>query len=893
MGISRDHKKTSEVSSSIAETAASVAMRKDPRPHQKEAIKDIVDELSKPGNNQRTTCVMACGTGKTLVAKWASEQLGPRTLLAEPSLSLIAQNLREWRAQDQRADVEYLVVCSDQSVVKVNADEARVRPEEISARVTNSPEEIAAFLRGNDKRKILIPTYHSTHLVAEAMALPRVPRFDCTVADEAHRTATREESFFSTILDQSLIRSRTRLFLTATPKVFVGHNGVDEVEISMDNQKLYGSRCHTLSFAKAVNKGLLSDYKLVVAAIPESQGRLIGGRRKDIDLRYAAADLALLRAAGKYNLSKVITFHGSVKRAHDLADRFEYAATRCLPNKDVWIHAVDGKMPSRTREHLIELFREQPAAKLSLLSNCLVLTEGVDVPAVDGVAFYDKKEDEKDIIQAIGRAMRKSPGKQYGYIVVPVVVPDGSDYDSVLSHSDFKKVWQVIRALRAHDEHFEVRCRRFGIGNGGGSAIGPKRDSEEICVDIDLLPQGFRNKLQAKVVSVGLGLRGKVPLSEEAILTAARAFYAQHGRIPTKYFNAPVPGLSDETWVGIDLALSKGLRGLAGGTSLSVLLAPMRKELGILRSSEKQTLSEKQVLAASIKYFRATGQFPNQKTTDSVPGMPGETWTILDTALRDGNRGLPGGSSLSILTKAARDKVGLVKKHEKGELTVKQILAAGSEYLSVNGKIPTVETSDGVPGLPNETWIGINSALHRGLRGLPNGSSLSKVLRPLREKLGIKNNNEKAPLSVAKIVTAARLFYREHGILPSQSTTDPVPGMKGENWSAINANLKQGGRGLPGSTSLSNVLAGLRDELGIVSRKEKPLLTEKQIIVAAKKYYKVTGRLPGAHNQDPVPGMPGEKWQNIQNALKKGLRGLPGGTSLARILEDLRKELGL
>jgi predicted helicase len=245
--------------------------RKNPLPHQSEALNDILPALRQPGSDVRAQGIMACGTGKTLVGTWAAEELGPRTLLTEPSLALVAQNVREWRANVRRELPEYLVVCSDQSVVRPNADEVVIRPEELGMRVTSSAHEVAAFLRGTSGRKLLVSTPHSTPIVAAAMRRTGVPGFDCTVVDEAHRTAVREESVFGVVLDQAEIRSRTRLFLTATPRIYHENDrGADDV-VSMSDEKVYGPRAHTLSFRRAIERRLLCDYQVVVPLLWKDQ----------------------------------------------------------------------------------------------------------------------------------------------------------------------------------------------------------------------------------------------------------------------------------------------------------------------------------------------------------------------------------------------------------------------------------------------------------------------------------------------------------------------------------------------------------------------------------------------------------------------------------------------
>ena len=195
--------------------------KKTPREHQQEAVKDIVNALNVPGDDVRTQAHMACGTGKTMVALWVAEKLkAQKTLLVEPSLALIAQNLKEWQANASGPPPEVLVICSDQTVVKPNEDEVKIDIRDIPARVTSNPEEVAQFLKSGSERKIVISTYHSLPVLGEAMKVQGTGRFDIAIADEAHRTASKEDGAFTLFHYQEVVPSRLRLYLTATPKIY-------------------------------------------------------------------------------------------------------------------------------------------------------------------------------------------------------------------------------------------------------------------------------------------------------------------------------------------------------------------------------------------------------------------------------------------------------------------------------------------------------------------------------------------------------------------------------------------------------------------------------------------------------------------------------------------------
>ncbi|MCO6431602.1 MAG: DEAD/DEAH box helicase family protein [Deltaproteobacteria bacterium] len=848
--------------------ASGSTLHKSPRPHQADAVQDIVATLSRRGEDLRTQCIMACGTGKTLVGYWAADKLGQRTLLCEPTLNLIRQNLIEWKgAEKRRSGTEYLVVCSDETTVRINQDESIVRPEDLPARVTNDPREIRAFLADTSTPKRLLSTYHSLPLVAQAMKSPKVPRFDCSVADEAHRTATREESVFGLIHDPRAIKSRTRLYLTATPKVFIGDA---ESVYSMDDERTYGKVSHRLPFSKAIERGLLTDYQVVVGAISEREmAQLERLGINDRELKAAVAELAFLRAAEKYHLSKVLTFHSSVRKAHDLADRIEYSAKAFIPKRPVWVHAVDGKMPTATRSHLLTLLGEQPSRTLSVISNCRCLTEGVDVPAIDGVVFFEPRKDEIDIVQAVGRAMRNAPDKKIGTILIPVVIPEGADAETVLARSEYRKVAQVLRALRAHDDRVEAYCRAK-LSKGKGKSGGCPGDYPEIHIDIGSLPEFVRKSLTTKVISTGV--RGTL-LTEEGIIKAAREFYRKYGSLPTQRTKEEVPGMPGESWISIYVATKEGHRGLQKGRTMTEILTPLAKELGL-----DNTLTVDLIIEAARNYYQRNNRLPHTASTEKVPEIPGSTWNAIHLAAYLGYRGFEKGGSLFSILEPLRLELGLDRS-----LSDETIIAAAREFYVLHKKLPSATSKEEVPGRPGDSWKAIDAAASAGTRGLPKGRSLPQILAPLREELGYVRE-----LTEHDVIEAARTFFKKHKHLPTERSVDDVPGMKGVTWRAISEAGKLGNRGLEKGKSLAKLLEPLALELGLSSQ-----LTEAQIIDAARKYFDKYKRLPSQGSKEEVPGMPGMTWRAIDSGGFKGIRGLKKGRTLSKILEPLRNELGL
>jgi superfamily II DNA or RNA helicase len=436
--------------------------RKKPFPHVQEAIKAAVKGFKQTDRGQ---LLMACGTGKTLAAMWIAERLeSKRTLILVPSLSLLAQTLREWSANATRA-FDYLAVCSDETVA--GGDEFVEHTAELGLPVTTDPEVIAAFLRRRGRR-VVFATYQSSPQIAAAYKSP-VPRFDLAVADEAHRCAGRVGTEFTIILDAGQIRSKRRLFMTATPRYYTPRlrreAGELDVEVaSMDDEDVFGPVLHRLSFGEAIERNLLSDYQVVVVGVDDETYRAYAERgelvtrdgRTMTDARTLAGQIGLAKSMRKYDLRRTISFHGRIKAAREfsaeLPDVVAWMPPRARPAGPLWSDHVSGAMTSGHRDRLLLRFRHLAPKERGLLSNARCLGEGVDVPSIDGVAFIDPRRSTIDIVQALGRAIRKAPDKKLGTIVLPVFIPEDENPAQVLDESQFNHVWDVLRALRAHDE---------------------------------------------------------------------------------------------------------------------------------------------------------------------------------------------------------------------------------------------------------------------------------------------------------------------------------------------------------------------------------------------------------------------------------------------------------
>ena len=436
-----------------------------PREHQREAIRDVVKGYT---NSDRGQLIMACGTGKTLTSLFIKEKLdAERVLVLVPSLSLLKQTMQVWTVNG-KLPFELLPVCSDLTVGRSDEDAPVAHTSELGVPVTTNAAEIATFLRRSGPR-VVFSTYQSSPQIAEAFALGRVPAFDLVIADEAHRVAGIESSYFATVLSDTAIRAHRRLFMTATPRYFTGRvikaAQDEDLEVaSMDDQTKFGTVFHRLTFSAAIKRDLLTDYRVAVVGVDNDtyrewadKGTLVtrDGKKVD-DARTLAGQIGLAKAMRKYGLHRAISFHSFVSRAHDFASEMpgviSWMPARQRPEGALWSRHASGEMSAGERHVLLQHLSGLDDGERGLLTNVRCLAEGVDVPTLDGVAFIDPRSSEVDIVQAVGRAMRKSEEKNIGTIVIPVFIDTDTDPKEALRSSVFKPVWDVIQALRAHDE---------------------------------------------------------------------------------------------------------------------------------------------------------------------------------------------------------------------------------------------------------------------------------------------------------------------------------------------------------------------------------------------------------------------------------------------------------
>ena len=490
--------------------------RKEVRPHQQRALDDVFEGFEE---HDRGKLIMACGTGKTFTAlRVAEEQVGPggRVLFAAPSISLVAQALREWAA-DAETPIRAFAVCSDARVGRGDGDGAR--PYDLPIPATTDPSRLAeaAAAEAPDRLTVVFSTYQSMDVIRRAQDAG-MPAFDLAVCDEAHRTTgyaleDEERSSFLLVHDAEAIRARKRLYMTATPRIYnpAARRKAEEADAyvaSMDDEATYGPELHRLGFADAVDAELLSDYKVAILVMDEEQlareyqreladpesglkigdvGRVIGclnGLAKlDPEHDQFGSDPAPMRRA--------VAFSNTIKASQhfvDLVGGLQDDAGREQRGIQAEARHVDGASGVLLRARQLNWLGEHMAfeGQCHILSNARCLTEGIDVPSLDAVLFLQPRKSQIDVVQAVGRVMRRAEDKRFGYVILPVVVPAGDDPAASLDRNNaYAHVWEVLQALRSHDERFDAWVNKLDLNRNRDGApvavigVGPREPREE------------------------------------------------------------------------------------------------------------------------------------------------------------------------------------------------------------------------------------------------------------------------------------------------------------------------------------------------------------------------------------------------------------------------------
>lgn len=498
----------------------------DLRPHQEEAVYNIEQAFAE---HDRCKAIMACGTGKTLMSLRLAEDYldsstyGARTVLfCAPSIALVGQSMREWMAQS-RVPLSPLVVCSDSRASRLGDSIPMTLMDFEYPATTNEKSLYEAYRASAEANQTgivaIFSTYQSIDVIHKAQGLG-LPEFDLVICDEAHRTtgnalpgvSESEASSFMKVHYNTNVKAKKRLYMTATPRIYgdtAKRKGAEEdyTIASMDDESLYGPTAYQIKFGEAVEKNLLTDYKVIVLTVmedaigsriqayddegvdahsldPEDIGKIIGCWKGLVDHGEAAPedatglgdmlvvdDMDTLDVKAR-PLRRAVGFCSTIEASKTICEAFnrivqDYAQDVAEDGYDLncKLRHVDGNMRADVRTQNIAWLGEDVAEdECRILTNARCLAEGIDVPNLDAVIFFNAKNSTVDVVQAVGRVMRRAEGKDYGYIILPIFVPAGMTPEEALDDSKvFANVWSILQALRSHDERIEARVNELNL----------------------------------------------------------------------------------------------------------------------------------------------------------------------------------------------------------------------------------------------------------------------------------------------------------------------------------------------------------------------------------------------------------------------------------------------
>lgn len=489
----------------------------DLRPHQKSSHDAVIKGLA---DAERGKLILACGTGKTFTSLRIAETMagkGKKVLFLVPSLALLSQTLNEW-TQQAKLPLRNFAVCSDSDIGKHKADDDRVvaTRSELDFPSTTNAKSLANSIKGlhdDEHMTVVYSTYHSINVLSDAQMSYSIGEFDLIICDEAHRTtgATFEgedDSNFVMVHSNDNIMAKKRLYMTATPRIYSEDaKATDGVSVvSMDNEEVFGRELFVINFSTAVSLGLLVDYKVIVLSVEESVinrrlQSLLQDENNQLNVDDAAKIVGCWKALSKQGLEgqgdpmqRAVAFCQVINTDYkgkkhkvssklisemfsDVVEAYQQAEISALLEADenavisksltlsCKSEHVDGSMnASKKQEKLDWLKQDLEDNTCHILSNVRCLSEGVDVPALDAVMFMTPRQSQVDVVQSVGRVMRKAPGKTQGYVILPVVVPAGMEPSDALNDNQvYKVVWQVLNALRSHDDSFDAMINKLEL----------------------------------------------------------------------------------------------------------------------------------------------------------------------------------------------------------------------------------------------------------------------------------------------------------------------------------------------------------------------------------------------------------------------------------------------
>ena len=478
------------------------------RPYQVPAVRDTLDGLKE---RDRGKLIMACGSGKTFTALRVAEEMvgtGGTVLFLTPSISLLSQSLIDW-ANDADLPLKPFAVCSDTHAGKRNSEED-ISPYDLTETPSTDSDHLVKRFNQTDRQNVMtvvFSTYQSLDVVAASQNQDGgLPEFGLIISDEAHRTTGvsltgKDESNFRRVHNNQFIKGKKRLYMTATPRIYgdrakkqASESNLTVALTSMDNEEIYGTELHRLSFGEAVEKEILTPYKVVILNVDQQKvgvdlDKLLSDDKAAVNMDNGARMIGCWNGLGKraagidfeqdpQHALRAVAFSNRIRDSELFTEWFPSVIETVISGQDkpennllCQVRHVDGRQNAFDRaRHLAWLRSESEPETCRILSNARCLTEGIDVPALDAVIFLDPRKSDIDVVQAVGRVMRRQPGKKFGYIILPIAQVPGATAEESINSSAYKAVWQVINAISAHDDRFEAIINQFALTSSSGAA---------------------------------------------------------------------------------------------------------------------------------------------------------------------------------------------------------------------------------------------------------------------------------------------------------------------------------------------------------------------------------------------------------------------------------------
>ncbi|MXW06668.1 MAG: DEAD/DEAH box helicase, partial [Gammaproteobacteria bacterium] len=505
---------------------------KKPQIHQREALNRTIQGFERSDRGQ---LIMACGTGKTFTGQLIAENIvgkGGTVLVLVPSLALMAQTILEWN-QDTSVSLRSFSVCSDLSVGKRrsigNKDTISIELQDLALPATTDAANLAEHtnIDALDRMTVVFSTYQSIDVLESSQKNYGLKSFDLIICDEAHRTTgkiveDKDDSNFVRVHDNDHIKGRKRLYMTATPRIFsartqkAAQEGAIEL-CSMDDEELFGSIFYYYGFGKAVENNLLSDYRVVILALDEGEVsrelQNLLSQDNELSLDSATRILGCYKALNKdtkqgtdfhYDpdpMNRAMLFCNTIKNSKNVAklfkhvvDEHNYNSVKSSNSTDCEIRHIDGTFNSKARTESLDWLETGDEETCHILSNVRCLGEGVDVPTLDAVIFMHPRNSQIEVVQAVGRVMRRSARKKFGYIILPIGIPAGTNVETALrDNKKYQVVWQTLNALRSHDERLDAGINAMAFGDPMDERLKISYASISELEEVDRIPADSRN----------------------------------------------------------------------------------------------------------------------------------------------------------------------------------------------------------------------------------------------------------------------------------------------------------------------------------------------------------------------------------------------------------------